>query len=130
VTGLAQVQANLAAGNFQLVDARPAPRFLGEAPEPRDWVKSGRVPDSFNVPSSDLIADGRMKGPHELRNIFSRAGVDLSKPIVTSCGSGVNAATLSLALDVLGVEHTSLYDGSWTEWGSRDDMPIATGPRR
>jgi len=121
------VRANLDTRGFQLVDARPAPRFRGEAPEPRAWVKSGRVPASFNVPSGEVIADGRLKDPDTLRAAFVNAGVDLAKPIVTSCGSGVNAAILSLALDTLGVRGTALYDGSWTEWGARTDVPIATG---
>src|SRR6185295_15438451 len=117
VRDLAAVKKNLTTQAFQLVDARPAPRFLGEAPEPRSWVKSGRVPGSYNVPSGELIADGRLKDEAALRNAFVVAGVDIEKPIVPSCGSGVNAATLSLALDMLGVSKTALYDGSWTEWG-------------
>ena len=127
VRDLAGVRDGLADQSFQLVDARPAARFRGEAPEPRPWVKTGRIPGSFNVPSSDLIADGRLKDAATLRAAFTAAGVDLSRPIVTSCGSGVNAAALWLALDVLGVEQVALYDGSWTEWGARDDMPIAVG---
>jgi thiosulfate/3-mercaptopyruvate sulfurtransferase len=130
VVDLGDVRGNLDAPAFQLVDARPAPRFLGEAPEPRSWVKSGRVPGSFNVPSNDLIADGTLKDATALREAFVQAGIDLGKPIATSCGSGVNAATLSLALDILGVRNTALYDGSWTEWGARDDTPIATGKAR
>jgi thiosulfate/3-mercaptopyruvate sulfurtransferase len=127
VRDLADIRKNLTDRRFQLVDARPAGRFFGEAPEPRSWVKTGRVPGSLNVPSGDLIADGRLKDTPALRKAFADAGVDLGKPIVTSCGSGVNAATLSLALDILGVSDTALYDGSWTEWGARDDVPIATG---
>jgi thiosulfate/3-mercaptopyruvate sulfurtransferase len=128
VADLASVRRNLESGAYQLVDARPAPRFLGEAPEPRTWVKAGRVPGSYNVPSTSLVADGHLRDTTALRAAFEAAGVDLSRPIVTSCGSGVNAATLSLALDILGVENVALYDGSWTEWGARDDTPIATGP--
>jgi len=130
VRDLAQVRNNLIDKGFQLVDARPAARFQGTAPEPRPWVKSGRVPGSLNVPSSDLIADGRLKDEATLRKAFTDAGVDLKQPIVTSCGSGVNAATLSLALDILGVAPTALYDGSWTEWGARDDTPIAGATER
>lgn len=124
------VRRNLDLRAFQLVDARPAPRFRGAAPEPRPWVKTGRVPGSFNVPSGDLVADGRLRDDAALLASFRAGGVDLAKPIVTSCGSGVNAATLSLALDVLGVKPAGLYDGSWTEWGARDDLPIASGPER
>jgi thiosulfate/3-mercaptopyruvate sulfurtransferase len=127
VVNLAEVRDGLKAGAFQVVDARPAPRWRGEAPEPRSWVKTGRIPGSRNVPSTELISDGELQSPEALRRAFTDAGVDLSKPVVTSCGSGVNAATLSLALDILGVENSRLYDGSWTEWGARDDTPIATG---
>lgn len=124
---LAEVRDGLAASAFQVVDARPAARFRGEAPEPRPWVKSGRIPGSLNVPSTDLVADGRLKDADALRAAFVAGGVDLEKPIVTSCGSGVNAATLNLALDILGVPDAGLYDGAWTEWGAREDTPIATG---
>jgi thiosulfate/3-mercaptopyruvate sulfurtransferase len=128
VVDLGEVRDGLAAGKFQVVDARPAARWRGEAPEPRSWVKTGRIPGSLNVPSTDLIADGMLRDSEALRSAFASGGVDLAKPIVTSCGSGVNAAALSLALDVLGVKQTQLYDGSWTEWGARDDTPIATKP--
>jgi thiosulfate/3-mercaptopyruvate sulfurtransferase len=121
------VRDGLAADAIQLVDARPAARFWGEAPEPRPWVKTGRVPRSLNVPSTTLIENGRLKPVAALRQAFADAGVNLDRPIVTSCGSGVNAATLNLALDVLGVPDAGLYDGSWTEWGARDDLPIAVG---
>ncbi len=129
VRDMAEVRDGIAAKTFQLVDARPAARFRGEAPEPRSWVKSGRIPGSLNVPSSDLIADGQLKGPDAIRQAFNDAGVDLAAPVVTSCGSGVNAAILSLALETIGIG-SALYDGSWTEWGGRDDMPVATGPDR
>lgn len=130
VLDMANVSDGLAAGAFQLVDARPRARFLGEAPEPRSWVKSGRIPGSLSLPSSDLIADGLMTDPAAISALFATANVDVEKPIVTSCGSGVNAATLNLALAMIGVENTGLYDGSWTEWGARDDMPIEIGPDR
>lgn len=122
-----EVREGIAAGAFQLVDARPAARFRGEAPEPRPWVKTGRIPGSFNLPATDLVADGRLKDPEAIRALFAAAGVDPAKPVVTSCGSGVNAATLSLALEVIGVPlgKSSLYDGSWTEWGARSDTEIA-----
>jgi thiosulfate/3-mercaptopyruvate sulfurtransferase len=130
VRDLAEIRKGIAGGAMQVVDARPAPRFRGDAPEPRDWVKSGHIPGSFNLPSTDIIADGTLMDPATIRKAFEAAGVDLEKPIVTSCGSGVNAATLTLALDMIGVgvERTALYDGSWTEWGARDDTEIAVGP--
>jgi thiosulfate/3-mercaptopyruvate sulfurtransferase len=129
VRDMAQVRDGVSAKAFQLVDARPAARFRGEAPEPRSWVRSGRIPGSCNLPSSDLIADGKLKEPEAIRAAFSAARLDFNRPIVTSCGSGVNAAILTLALDTIGVR-SAIYDGSWTEWGARDDMPIATGPDR
>jgi len=130
VRDLTEIREGIAGGAMQVVDARPTARFRGEAPEPRAWVKSGHIPGSFCLPSTEIIADGTMKDPATIRKAFEAAGVDLEKPIVTSCGSGVNAATLTLALDMIGVgvEQTALYDGSWTEWGGRDDTEIAVGP--
>lgn len=126
VRSLDEVLANIETRAFQLVDARPRARFLGEAPEPRSWVKSGRVPGSLSLPSADLIEAGTLKDAVALRAAFAAAGVDLDAPVVTSCGSGVNAATLTLALDMLGIP-SAIWDGSWTEWGARDNLPIAKG---
>jgi thiosulfate/3-mercaptopyruvate sulfurtransferase len=86
------------------------------------------MPGSLNLPSSGLVADGRLKDPAAIRQALDEAGVDLERPVVTSCGSGVSAAILSLALETVGRPAKSLYDGSWTEWGSREDLPLATGP--
>jgi thiosulfate/3-mercaptopyruvate sulfurtransferase len=130
VRNLNEVRDGVASGALQLVDARPLARFLGEAPEPRSWVKSGRIPGSINLPSTDIVIDGILQAPETIRNAFETAGVDLDGPIVTSCGSGVNAAVLTLALETIGVEvdRSAIYDGSWTEWGGRDDTEIVTGP--
>jgi thiosulfate/3-mercaptopyruvate sulfurtransferase len=128
VADLSTVRRTLESGSAQVVDARPAERFRGEAPEPRAGVRSGHMPGSLNLPSSGLVADGRLKDPAAIRQALDEAGVDLERPVVTSCGSGVSAAILSLALETVGRPAKSLYDGSWTEWGSREDLPLATGP--
>lgn len=108
----------------QLVDARPAPRFNAEADEPRPGLKRGHIPGALNVPWGDLVFEGELKTTDELSAAFARQGVDLNKPIVVSCGSGVTAAVVALALETLGVEGVTLYDGSWSEWGARDDLPV------
>ena len=108
----------------QLVDARPAPRFNAEADEPRPGLRRGHIPGALNVPWGDLVFEGELKTTDELSAVFARQGVDLNKPIVVSCGSGVTAAVVALALETLGVEGVKLYDGSWSEWGARDDLPV------
>ncbi|WP_042860690.1 3-mercaptopyruvate sulfurtransferase [Dickeya sp. NCPPB 3274] len=114
-------------GDEQIVDARPAPRFLGEVDEPRPGLRRGHIPGSFNVPWNLLVESGALKPADELAAIFHQAGVDIRRPIVASCGSGVTASVVMLALFVLNAPQVSLYDGSWSEWGARDDVPVVTG---
>lgn len=116
----------------QIVDARPAARFEGTEPEPRPGLRSGHLPGSRNVPSQSLINDdGTLRSEAELNKIFADAGIDWRQPVVTTCGSGVTASILSLALAVLGQTNAAVYDGSWAEWGIEgNDLPIETGPAR
>ena len=128
VRDVTQVSSASKLGTSQIVDARAAARFRGEAPEPREGLRAGHIPNSRNVPFTDLLNDDKtMKTPDQTRAIFESAGVDLKRPIITTCGSGVTAAVLGLALERMGYDMWSLYDGSWAEWGMFPTVPVATG---
>jgi thiosulfate/3-mercaptopyruvate sulfurtransferase len=124
-----QMVANLASRAEQVIDARASERYQGKVAEPRPGLRSGHIPGSLNLPYNQLFdaSTGAMKSLDELRAAFLGAGVKLGAPIVTSCGSGVSALVLTLALYRLGVRGTALYDGSWSEWGMPDGPPVATG---
>lgn len=113
-------------GGEQVLDARSPARFYGTEPEPRAGLRSGHMPGALNLHYATLLQDGRLRPAEDLAAAFDAAGVDRSRPVITTCGSGVTAAILSLALAVTGQFRSAVYDGSWTEWAARDDTPVTT----
>jgi len=131
VRTLEQVRVLSRDGGAQIVDARPAGRFAGSDPEPRSGLRGGHIPGSRNLPYTALVdAEGLLRSPEELKRRFRDAGIDPGKPVVATCGSGTSACAVLLALHLLGHDETALYDGSWSEWGGRPDVPVATGAAR
>lgn len=126
----ADMRANIDAKTYQVLDARGLGRFQGTEPEPRPGLRSGHIPGSLNLPFLQLIdADAKTwKSPEEIRERFAAVGVDLSKPLATTCGSGVSACTLALGAYLIGKSDITIYDGSWIDWGSDADVPVETGP--
>lgn len=128
VKDVTQVSSASKLGDYEILDARSAGRFKGEDPEPREGLRGGHIPGSKSVPFTELLTkNNTMKSPDALREVFAAANVDMAKPVITSCGSGITAAIINLALERVGKTDHALYDGSWTEWGAYPTMPVATG---
>jgi len=129
IRDLEEMKALIKKSGAQIVDARPAGRFEGRDAEPRAGLRKGHIPGSRNIPSQNLLTpDGTLKPAEDLAALFKAANIDVTRPVVTTCGSGVTASMLALALAVLGQTNAAVYDGSWAEWGADNSLPIETGP--